>query len=200
MIDKVHHVDGSWSGNLLKYRVTIIQFPALCFCVCMGWNFWGKSGNKNSAILRVIFRDHKFSNREQSQSHICHFLPLLFMIQAIARHLSVKPLCSNLVLVTPYLHHFLHADISCLEAVCSKWHFAGGNWPEITKTSCTFVHSGALSILLRDLLAVAAVSFEWFIEAIRTLSEVDSSVWFVMDVGSGKQSKLFINETSYFFL
>lgn len=63
---------------------------------------------------------------------------------------------SNLVLITPYMHHFLWADIPCLEAVCYKWHFAGGNCPEITRSSCTSVCSGALYTLLEGLLVVTA--------------------------------------------
>lgn len=99
----------------------VIKVPTVCSCTCVGWNFWGKNWVQVFWIVEGHIHRPQIFLRKWSESHICHFLPLLFLIQALAHKNCVH---CNLVLITPYLHHFLRADFPCVVAVCCQWHLA----------------------------------------------------------------------------
>jgi hypothetical protein len=44
------------------------------------------------------------------------------------------------VLVNPYLHHLLWAEIHHLNTFCFKSHLSGPNWPQFTRTLIIYIH------------------------------------------------------------
>ena len=145
--------------------------------------------------------------RKWSESHMCHFLPLLFLIQALAHKNCVH---RNLVVITQYLHHFLWADFPRLMAVCCQWHFAvqidqRHQWPLVPVyvqghfyESCVSCHCCQFKM--------------WYMVGITNIfwGKLDSSLWYIMckvhgdmsllyTVGSS-QAKLFRNKTNCFLL
>lgn len=101
--------------------VPVIKVPTVCSHTCMGWNFWGKNWVQVFWIVEGHIHRPQIFLRKWSESHICHFLPLLFMTEALAHQNCVH---CNLVLITAYFHHFLRADFPRVVADWCQWHFA----------------------------------------------------------------------------